>query len=232
MISAVVIARDEQKNIAKCLKSISWCDEILLIDDYSKDKTVDIARKLKARVYKRRLNKDFSKQRNYGLKKANGEWVLFVDADEFVSKDLAREIVKEIEKLKVADGYFIKRVGLFEESLLRLGKKGSGFWSRSVHETWKINGKLGKLNSPLFHSYPVSLREYIKKINFYTNLHAECNIKEGKKATFLKIILYSTLKFFENFFLKKGFKKGEKGFVYSMFASFHSFLSWVKIWTY
>jgi len=232
MISAVVIAKDEQKNIAKCLKSISWCDEILLIDDYSKDKTVDIARKLNAKVYKRKLNKDFSKQRNYGLKKANGEWVLFVDADEFVSKGLAREIVNEIKKLKVSDGYFIKRVGLFEESLLRLGKKSSGFWSRSVHETWKINGKLGKLNSPLFHSSLASLQEYIKKINFYTTLHAECNIKEGKKANFLKIFLYPSLKFFENFFLKKGFKKGAKGFVYSMLASFHSFLAWIKIWTY
>lgn len=228
-ISAVVLAKNEEENIEKCLQSVGWCDELILVDDYSKDKTVEIAKEIGAKVFKRKLENDFSAQRNFGLSKASGEWILFVDADEIVSEDLASEIKRAIKTSDV-NGYLIKRVGVVEEWILRLGRKSSGKWSREVHEVWNIKGKVGKLASPLLHSPASSFKEFVAKINKYSSLHAKENQKEGKKSNLLKIIFMPFLKFISVFFLKRGYKSGLYGFIFSIFMCFHSFLSWSKLW--
>src|SRR2546423_7584770 len=103
MISAVVLAKNEEKNIKACLESLSWCDELIVIDDNSTDKTVDIARQKGARIYTHPLNNDFAQQRNFGLDKAKGDWVLFVDADERVPSALWYEIMQRTNE--PIDGY-------------------------------------------------------------------------------------------------------------------------------
>src|SRR6266404_4468552 len=94
MISAIILTKNEEENIAACLESLSWCDESIVIDDHSTDKTVDIAKKKGAQVFTRTMNNDFSDQRNYGLEKAQGDWILFIDADERVSSPLWYEIMQ------------------------------------------------------------------------------------------------------------------------------------------
>lgn len=98
-ISAVVLTKNEEKNIEKCLRSLYWCDEIVVIDDCSQDKTVKIAQKMGVRVFTHSLNDDFAHQRNFGLEKAKGEWVLFVDADERIPAALAAEIRSLLKKV-------------------------------------------------------------------------------------------------------------------------------------
>src|SRR5579862_3720199 len=93
MISAVILTKNEEKNIEACLDSVSWCDEKIVIDDHSTDKTVDLAKKKDAKVYIRTMYNNFSDQRNYGLEKAKGDWILFIDADERVSSALWYEIM-------------------------------------------------------------------------------------------------------------------------------------------
>lgn len=230
MLSAVIIAKNEEQNIKKCLERLSWCDEIVVIDDYSKDKTAAIARNSGARVYRRSLNRDFAAQRNFGLTKVKGEWVLFVDADEQVSRELAEEIKQELKNPR-ADAYLIKRIGIFDEWLVRLGKRDAGRWSRAVHEVWKINGRVMKLGSPLLHSPTDSLSGFIKKLNFYSTLHAESHEIEGKKTNFAKIVFMPLFKFFYSFVVKRGYRDGTRGFVYATLMSFHSFLAWSKQWT-
>lgn len=229
MISAVVIAKNEEKIIGKCLESLAWCDEIVVVDDFSSDNTVAIAKSQGARVFRKRLNNNFAKQRNYGLKQAMGDWVLFVDADEIVPKALALEIKKSVTGNKYS-GYLLRRTGAKDELLLRLAKKKAGQWERSVHETWKIKGFVGKLYSPLVHSSTLSLFQFIGKINYYSSLHAKENRREGKVSTLPKILFWPIFRFSYDFLVKRGYKLGTAGFVNATLMSFHSFIAWSKQW--
>jgi len=242
MLSAVVLSKNEEKNIKLCLESLAFCDEIILVDDFSEDKTVEVARSLGALVFQRKLAGDFSSQRNFGLEKANGNWVLFVDSDEIVPEPLRLEIVSKInDPLNKTSGYFLKRRTFFlgreikygqakDDKVLRLARKNSGIWKRKVHEFWEIEGKVETLNNYLDHYTSSSLKDFIDKINFYSDLHAVSNLEEGKKSNLFKIIFYPPFKFLDNFIFKLGFLDGNYGLVFSLLMSFHSFLSWSKLW--
>lgn len=171
---------------------------------------------------------DFAKERNELLKKAKNEWILFLDTDEAVSEGLDKEIKKQIEENKY-NGFYIDRKNYFlgsyigTDKILRLGRKNTGKWVRSVHEIWNIKGKTGKLKNPIIHNSASSLYEVIAKINTYSTLHAEANKLEGKKANLFKIIFYPKLKFIQSLFMSRGV-------VFSILQAFHSYLSWSKIW--
>lgn len=241
-LSAVIIARNEEKNIKQCIKSLAFCDEVVVIDDYSTDKTAKLSRQYAAKVYKRKLRDDFSGQRNFGLKKAKGKWVLFVDADERVPKELANEIIQVVnDPLLPYSGCFLKRKDTFlgkelrygeagNITLLRLAKKDKGKWIRRVHEIWQVEGKKYTLKHALVHYSHNTLKEFVKDINYYSTLHARANLKEGKKVNIMRVIFMPVLKFKLNFILKRGFLDRAYGFVHAMLMSFHSFLAWSKLW--
>ena len=163
MITAVVLTKNEERNIVDCLESLSWCDEIVVVDDNSEDRTVEISKKIGAKIFTRNLNNDFSAQRNFALSKAREDWILFIDADERVSEELKEEIKHRINTNK-ADGYLIKRTDTIWDKklkygetgnivLLRLARKNKGKWEGKVHEKWKIEGKADTLKNHLDH-YP------------------------------------------------------------------------------
>jgi len=241
-ISTVVLTKNEEKNIADCLKTLQWCDEILIIDDYSIDKTVSIAKKSGAKIYKHGLSKDFSQQRNFGLSKAQSEWVLFVDCDERISEDLASEIVLRIDKQEVIEsGFYVKRLDFlwnkqlkFGEtgniSLLRLAKKNAGKWEGKVHEEWRITGKVGRLQYPLIHHPHQSIAEFLQEINFYTELRAQELFLQKVHVSLWQIVAYPKAKFLVNYFLKLGFLDGVPGLILAICMSLHSFLVRGKLW--
>ncbi len=239
-ISAVVLTKNEQANIRRCLKSLSWCSETIVIDDYSEDKTVKIAKEFGAKVYRRHLEGDFSRQRNFGLEIADGEWVLFIDADEVIGDGLAEEIAHKIKDDNLS-GYFIKRSDSWlgkklkhgewgEIKLLRLGKKKRGKWFRKVHEVWKINGNTDILRNKITHYPHSTIKIFLVHLSFHSSLHGEENELEGKKSNILKIIFYPIAKFNINYIWRRGFLEGTHGFVLSTLMSFHSFLSWSEQW--
>jgi glycosyltransferase involved in cell wall biosynthesis len=239
-LSGVILTRNEEKNVSDCIKSLDFCSEIIIIDDFSDDNTRSIARRFGAKVYKRRMKKNFAEQRNFGLNKANGDWVLFVDADERVGEELKKEIGEELKK-GGKNGYFVPRLDTVWDrklkhgetgnlKLLRLGRKDSGKWRRRVHEAWEIKGQVGELMNPLFHYPHTTLGEFIDELNWMTTLHAEENSAEGKYSGLGKILMFPLGKFVNNYFLKLGFFDGMPGFVVSVVMSFHSFLSWSKLW--
>lgn len=243
MISSVVLTKNEEKNIRDCLSSVSWCDEVLVIDDFSEDKTIEIAQKLGARVIRHHLNNDFSKQRNFALKEAKGDWVLFLDADERITPQLAKEIQQEIKSSEYT-GFYFRRIdyfingwlkhgevgGLGEKlgflggvKILRLAKKNAGLWTRKVDETWQIKGKTKILKNPLLHYSHLSLKDFLTSINTRSSLNAEQFYKENPNFNdfdWLKPIL----KFLKNYFLLLGFLDKSRGFVFATLMSFHSFL--------
>lgn len=240
MITAVVLARNEEKNIVDCLESISFCDEILLIDDNSSDRTVEIGRKLGARIVKRALNKDFSAQRNFALSIAKNDWILFVDADERVTKNLQKEINDFIIESK-NDAAFIKRVDfiwgkqlMYGETgnvkFLRLGKRQAGEWIGRIHEEWRVTQNIGSLKNSLYHFPHQSIGDFLKEINYYTDIRAIDLHAVGMKVKWHSLILYPGGKFFANFFIKLGFLDGIYGLMFAIMMSFHSFLVRGKLW--
>lgn len=239
-ISACIITKNQQKKLASALKSASWCDEIIVIDDYSTDNTVKIAKSFIAKVYQKKLNHNFAAQRNFALSKATKSWVLFIDSDEAVTKKLKQEIINTIKNTDKS-GFYLTRQDYFlgkklvggesgSTKLLRLAKKSKGKWGRRVHETWKVKGSVGELKNPLLHFPHDDLFGFIHKINFYSTLHAKESRVEGKKSSTLKIILLPFFKFLYNFFVKAAFADKERGFVAAVIMSFHSFLSWSKLY--
>lgn len=243
MISAVVLTKNEEKNIVDCLETLTWCDEILVIDDNSQDRTVEIAQKMGASVFAHPLTNDFSTQRNFGLEQAKNNWVLFVDADERISPELAREIKYKISNIKNKDinGFYIKRKDVIwgkelkhgetgNIKLLRLARKDAGEWEGVVHEKWKIKGKTASLNNSLFHYPHQTITEFLQEINFYTTLRAKELYQKEVKVHWFDIILYPKAKFFYNYFIKAGFLDGLQGFIVAILMSFHSFLVRGKLW--
>jgi hypothetical protein len=170
---------------------------------------------------------DFAAERNLLLKKTKAEWILFVDSDE----KLSGELKKEISGLDPAgySGFIIKRKIIFlgreigEDRVLRLAKRGSGKWVRKVHETWHVKGEIGSLQNCIIHNTAGNLHGYIEKINTYSSIHSQENIREGKNSNLFKIMFFPKFKFMGN--LLAG-----RGFVFSMLQSFHSFLGWAKQW--
>lgn len=242
MISAVILTKNEEKNIKKCLESIKWCDELIVVDDQSTDKTTSIAEKMGAKIYVRELNGDFSKQRNFGLEKAKGDWILFVDADERVTEPLWFEIMQHTNSsISNANGFYIKRRDIMwdrelsygetgSSKFIRLGKKGFGKWEGAVHEKWKIKGKKIILEKELVHYPHDNVKSFLNEINFYTSLRAEELQRKNVKSNFLSILIYPVGKFFINYITKQGFRDGAPGLINAVMMSFHSFLVRSKLW--
>jgi glycosyltransferase involved in cell wall biosynthesis len=242
MISAVILTKNEEENILRCLQSLSWCDELIVVDDNSTDKTIEIAKKKGAKVYSRLLKNDFSAQRNFGLDKAKNDWVLFIDADEKVTSALWYEIMSHTNNpTNEYAGFYIKRIDTMwhkelkhgetgKIKLLRLAKKQSGKWQNNVHEVWKVNGKTLTLNNSMLHYPHPSVGTFLKEINLYTDLRSEELYKKKKQVNWWSIIFYPKAKFIHNYILRAGFLDGLPGLVFALMMSFHSFLVRAKLW--
>lgn len=231
-ISAIVLVKNEEKNLDRCLGSLNWVNEILLIDDYSTDKSLQISSKYRVQIIQRRLD-NFSNQRNFALKRARGEWCFFVDADEEVSENLRDEIIKVCQNRKL-NGCFLKRndfnFGVWLKHgetaavrLLRLGRKGRGWWEGEVDEVWKIEGKTSFLRIPLKHYPHPSISEFLTKINQRSSLVAETLYKQKNKVGLFDWFKPGA-KFIQNYFFRQGFLDRIPGFLEAILMSFHSFL--------
>lgn len=246
-ISAVILTKNEEENIGKCLESVKWADEIIIIDDFSTDKTVEIAKDRGGKVYQRKLDNNFSEQRNFGLEKAENNWVLFLDADETISSSLAQEIVRRVKE-NTYHGFLILRKEIFNGKilhctdkpswdwsfgpikLLRLAKKNDGIWQGRVHEKWQIKGNIGILKNPIYHHSFPNISKALAKINFYTSIQAIELTKKGKIYPG-QIFSYSMGKFLKNFFWHRGIFDGNTGIIYCLLMSLHTFLVRGKAWS-
>lgn len=241
-ISAIVITKNEEKNIKKCLDSLNFVDEVIVIDDKSTDKTLEIVKSYTTKVYSRESEGNFSLQRNFGLDKAKGDWILFIDADEIVTPNLKNEIIQVAgDPLNKNSGYLLHRKDILwgkqlnygewgRTKLLRLAGNKTGKWKRRVHEYWDIKGSISTLNYPLLHYPHTNLREFLQHINYFSTLHANANMAEKKHSTIVKIILWPIFKFIKNWIILLGFLDGSRGFIVALMMSIHSFLAWSKLW--
>lgn len=244
LISAVVLTKNEEKNVIDCLESLSFANEIIVIDDNSNDRTQELVENFQknhqgVKFYKRSLDGDFSAQRKFGIEKSINDWIFFVDADERISSELATEISENISD--DYGGFLIPRRDfmwgrelLHGETgrirLLRLFNKNKGSLRGKVHETWETKNRVGKLINPIKHYPHPTISQFLKEINFYTDLRAKELKDQGRKSSALAIIFYPVCKFILNYFLKLGILDGNAGLVHAILMSFHSFLVRGKLW--
>lgn len=244
MLSTVVLTHNNKDTLSGTLKSVSFSDEVVVIDDFSTDDSVRIASEYTPAVYKRHLAGDFSAQRNFGLEKAKGDWILFVDSDEIVSSSLQKEIQDAISRQgtdgKGIAGYFLKRDDIFfgkklrygetkNVQFLRLSKKNEGVWKRPVHEYWDIRGTVRTLQNPLVHVSHTSVAQFITDINTYSTINAKYLYTKKTKSRVYAIIAYPLAKFIQNYMLRLGFLDGTSGAIMAIMMSFHSFLTRAKL---
>lgn len=240
MLSAVILTKNEENNILDCIDRLSFCNEIIIIDDKSQDRTIEIVKKLKdkrIKIISRELKQNFSAQRNSASDEITQPWVLYIDPDERISEELKIEIVATIQAGKFP-AYYLKRRDHVWNTMLSYGEQGSirllrlirsdiaksRIWKGKVHEVMDFNDYAGELVHPLDHYPHRSIRSFVDKINMYSTIRAQELYDQKHKTNFFEIILYPVGKFFVNYILKKGYKDGNAGFVAAMMMSFHSFL--------
>ncbi len=237
MLSVVIRTRNEEENIERAIKSVSdIADEIIVIDDFSTDGTVEVARRLGAKVFLDEEGRDLGEKLNWGAELARNEWVFFLDADEELSEEL-RKSVREVLRSPEYDAYEVARrtyyLGRFlkyvwyPEWKLRLFKKGKVRFAGQMHESPVVkNLKVGRLRGDLYHYSYSSLHHQYAKTLHYAKKMAEVLHAEGKRFRYHNLLLNPLWSFAKVFFLKRGFLEGYRGFMVAMSAFFYTFLKY------
>ncbi|MEJ5350649.1 MAG: glycosyltransferase family 2 protein [Melioribacteraceae bacterium] len=243
-LSSIIIAKDEEKNIKRCIESQQNIidDIIVLIDSRTTDKTFQIASSfpnVKCEIVEW---KGYAQTKNYALAKTKHDWVLWIDADEEITKELAEELHAfknsnpnyasyYIPRRAYFLGKWIKHCGWYPDYVLRLfNKKNAHFNNKAVHENLIVDGKSGYFKNPLNHYTDPSIEHYLNKLNIYTSLAAEEIISNKKKVTLIDILFRPIFLFFKMYILKLGFLDGLHGLILSIFSSFYVFTKYCKAW--
>ncbi len=244
-ISAIVHVYNEEAQIGRCLDSLKWADEILLVDTFSTDRTVEIARAYTDRILQHTYV-NAATTKNWALEHApECDWLLFVDADEVVSNPLAEEIRQAIQETAYT-GYTINILthlgGKPSRSTywnpnyqIRLFRKGCGGWEdREVHAHFQLQGSSRRLEHPILHFPYPNLETCIVKINRYTSFEAKQMLREVRSLRDLRFpvrsILRSVLQFYRLYIYHRGYRDGIEGFVISFLSAIYPFLADAKYW--
>lgn len=240
-ISGIVITKNAEGIIADCLDSLSFCKEVIVIDSKSEDRTREIAEKMGAKVFEHNFQ-DFSEVRNFGLEKASGEWVIYVDSDERVTKELASTIkykVLGIEnnnfsafRIQRKNFYFGNHEWPYIEHLERVFRKGKlKGWYGKLHESSKVEGNIGLLDGYLLHYTHRNLTVMVNKTIEWSKIEAELRFKSGHpKMTWWRFPRVMLAAFFDSYIGQGGWKVGTVGLIESMYQSFSIFITYARLW--
>lgn len=240
--SAILICKNEAHHIRRCLESIQWVDEIIIIDSASTDNTVEICREFTDQVFITHDWPGFGIQKNRALEKANGDWVLSIDADESLTDELKNEIQLTINSNDTMDGYFIYRQNYFcgkaihygewrNDKVLRLFKREKGLITKDiVHESIQVNGKTADLKNKLQHDTFQSLDACLVKINRYSTLAAEKKYQQEKRGGLTLGALKGSWAFFKSYFIQLGFLDGREGLLIAVMCFLARFYTMNKLY--
>ncbi len=237
-ISAIVIAKNEEESIKRCLGLLSFADELIVVDNGSTDRTVALARQIGAKVYREPKN-DFALLRNRGKEESNFDWLLYVDADEQITEKLREEIIQETAKESQIGAYYIPRKNYYfgyawpkKEKMIRLIRKSALIcWQGKVHESAVVSGKIGNLKNYLLHDAHRNLTSMVEKTNIWSEIEARLKLESQHPPItwwrFFRMMIYS---FWKSYFQEKGYKVGTIGLLESIYQSFSSFITYAKLW--
>lgn len=240
-LSVVIITLNEEANIGPCLESVSWADEIVVLDSGSEDRTLDICREYTDKVFSRPWA-GYAAQRNAAHDLATGDWILSLDADERVTPELAAEIREIMDhpraevvgwnlpyKVYFGDKW-LRHGGFYPEKHLRLFRRGQGIYGdRAVHEALKVDGPTRTLKGHIEHYTYRSVSDYLERMERYADLSAREYFKQGRRTGPLRMTGHSLFTFFKMYVLQQGFLDGYEGFLIAALYSFYTFVKYAKL---
>jgi glycosyltransferase involved in cell wall biosynthesis len=240
-ISAIIIAFNEEKNIERCLQSLEWADEIVIIDAFSTDRTVALSKKYTARIIQHTWE-GFAKQKIFATSQARNDWIFSIDADEEVSDQLKYEIIRIKQSGAAAQAYRMSRKmyylgkwithgSWYPDYKVRLFNRQHGHWEGvDIHEYWQFEGRCEKLKGDILHYSYENITDHLSKINTLTSKAAAEMVKKGERYSFWKLSVASFLKFIKSYFIQAGFRDGFVGLIIAVLGSYYVFLKYLKLW--
>jgi glycosyltransferase involved in cell wall biosynthesis len=241
-VSAVVVCFNEEDRIADCLESVRWCDEIVVVDSFSTDRTAEICRRYADRFVQQAWA-GYRDQKAFAHSLATRDWVLVVDADERVTLELRQEIIDALNRDGQAyAGYAVPRLvyflrrwwwrgGWYPDYGVRLFRRERATWGGTdPHEEIIVDGRICRLKNPLHHYSYRNIDDHIQRINRYTSLSSRELKKEGEGWRRSDALLRPAVRFFRFYILERGFLEGFAGFYVALTAAFYVFLKYAKLW--
>lgn len=241
-LSACIITFNEADRIAACIRSVSFCDEILVVDSHSTDETRDIARSLGAKVIERDWP-GYRSQKQFAVDAAENDWVLCLDADEQVSEELRQEIEAlrakgfpecagwSVNRMTDYFGQFLRHGNAYPDRLIRLFDRRRGRWiGREIHENTRVDGRVGRLRGPLLHYSYRSLSDQQRRLQRYAELMARELHASGKRGGLGKALLNSFWRFVRGYFLRLGFLDGWRGLVFALIEADYVRQKYIKLY--
>jgi len=238
-ISVAIITKNEEDRLPACLKSVSFADDIVVVDSKSTDRTVEIAKDMGCRVFIEEW-KGYGPQKNSAVQKCRYDWVLILDADERIPEE-TKEKIMEIVKNPLADGYsfprknffhgkWIKHCGWWPDRKIRLFKKSRGMVNEAlVHESVEVSGTVMNVNTPIIHEPIKDLSSILDKINIYSSLGAKTLFRRGKNVSGPIAFVKGVAAFFKLYILKLGILDGYEGFVISFSHAVNTCYKYLKL---
>jgi glycosyltransferase involved in cell wall biosynthesis len=239
-LSGLIIAQDEERDLPRCLRSLAFCDELVVVDGGSRDGTVEAARKAGAQVVENAWP-GYAAQRRFALSQVRGDYVLSLDADEWVSDALRAAIVGALRGERPANGYELRVQNWFCGRWLRFGGRGrdyhlrlfkrdvASYPERRVHEGVEVRGEVRRLSGPLFHESYTDLSDYLRKIDRYSTLSAEERHARGARFSALLAAVRLPFGFWWRYVVRLGFLDGYAGFLHAVLTAYGDFLKMAKL---
>ena len=239
-ISAIIPTLNEEIHIADAIKSVSFADEIIVIDSFSTDKTIEIAEKLNVKIIKRKFD-DFSSQKNFAIEQAKYDWIFILDADERVTPEVEKEIIEAVKDPKDFVGFYVRRSfyfsgkkvnysGFQRDKVIRLFLKEHCKYAGLVHEKIISNGKIGFFKNKLDHFSYRNYDHYISKMNHYAAIRAKELHEKGNKVNIYHVMIKPAARFFIHFIVRLGFLDGFTGFLVAKTQAYGVLTRYIKLW--
>jgi glycosyltransferase involved in cell wall biosynthesis len=241
-VSAIVVCFNEERNIGACLDSLRWCDEIVVVDSFSTDRTLEICRQYTERVVQRKWA-GYRDQKAFAHSLATKDWVLLVDSDERVSPELRDEIKESLASYDSAyAGFSVPRLlfylgrwwwrgGWYPDADVRLFRRERATWGGTdPHEKILVDGKVRRLRNPLYHFSYRDIEDHIQRINRFTSILSQELSNEKKRWRLSDALLRPGFRFFRSYVLQRGFLEGFAGFYVAVTSAVYVFLKYAKLW--
>lgn len=242
-ITAIIPTLNEEIHISNAIKSVSFADEIIVIDSYSSDKTIAIAEKFNVKIIKRTFD-DFSSQKNFAISQAKHSWIYILDADERVTPEVELEILEAVKNPKDFVGFYVKRRFYFFSKPVNFGgfqrdkvvrlflKEFCRYNGNPVHETILANGELGFFKHKIDHYSYRNYNHYIEKLNHYAALRARQLQAQGKTVNLYHILIKPPVRFFVHYIVRLGFLDGFPGFLIAKTHAYGVLTRYIKLWLF
>lgn len=240
-VSVTIITLNEAEHIAAAIDSVSWADEIIVVDSGSSDGTADLARGKGAQVVVRDWP-GYVEQKNHAASLASHDWILSLDADERIPEALAAEVRRtltsepreqafRVPRVTHHLGRWIRTTDFYPDFQTRLYNRRTARWhGRHVHESVRTDGPVGRLRHEIEHYSYRDLRDHLERVNHYTSLSARQMHESGRRSGFLQLLLHPPFAFLRNYVLRRGFLDGTAGLLISIVNSYSVFLKFAKLW--